>query len=315
MFAAEVECDRAVSDAEVQVQEEAVRLPWLSLALGILIATAACGGGGDGGGTPAQSGSLSGNWQISLARHVNPVPPVIYTGFLVQSGDSIAGNLLFYFPTDPLTNCSGLVPITGTVDNGDLSMTIDEFGEQVSLQGTSSPMSGEFSNVPGGCTAYANSGTWSAVQIAPLAGSFHGTFTSTVGNGTINVTGTLEQGPNTGAGSASLSGNLTASGSSFCSYLSSATITGLISGTTVELNLYGPNGSEITQVGQVGEINNTNIVPSPGVCSVASPQNGINGNPCLLVTPDGTSLTGNYYFPSPSAGCLADQGTVSLTLP
>lgn len=75
MFAAEVECDRAVSDAEVQVQEEAVRLPWLSLALGILIATAACGGGGDGGGTPAQSGSLSGNWQISLARHVNPVPP------------------------------------------------------------------------------------------------------------------------------------------------------------------------------------------------------------------------------------------------
>ena len=291
-----------------------MRLPWVSLMLGILSATAACGGSG-GSATSAPSGSLSGNWQISLARHVNPVPPLIYTGFLVESGDSISGNLLFYFPTSPLTNCSGLVPITGTVDGTNLSMTINEFGEEVSLQGTPSPMGGEFSNVAGGCTAFANTGTWSAIQVAPLAGSFHGTFTSTAGNGTINVTGTLAQGPNTGAGTASLSGTLAATGPSFCSYLSSATITGLVSGTTVELGLYGPNGDEITQIGQVGQINNTNVVPSPGVCSVASPQSGINGNPCLLVTPDGTSMTGNYYFPSPAPSCLADQGTVSLTFP
>jgi len=282
------------------------------LVLGILIATAGCGGGS---GTAAQSGSLSGNWQISLARQANPTTLLIYTGFLLQSGDSIAGNLLFYFGTDPLSNCSGLVPITGTVAGSNLSMTIDEFGEQVSLQGMPSPMGGEFSNVAGGCTDFANSGTWSAIQVAPLAGSFHGTFTSTEGNGTINVTGTLAQGPNTGASSASLSGTLAATGSSFCSYLSSATFSGLISGTTVELGLYGPNGSEITQLGQVGEINNTDIVPSPGVCTVASPQNGVNADPCLLVTPDGTSLTGNYYFPSPSAGCLADQGTVNLSFP
>jgi hypothetical protein len=277
---------------------------YLSLALGILLASMACGGGSK---AAPQSGTLSGNWQVTLERHVNPVPPLIFTGFVTQSGNSLAGNFILG------SKCLGVGPLTGTLNDSNLSLTIDEFGEQISLEGAVSPLGGEFSNLTGGCTAFANTGVWTAVQVAPLTGSFHGTFTSSKGNGVLNVSGTLAQGPNTGASTATLSGNLAVTGpGSFCSYLSTATISGLISGTTVALNLYGPDGAEITQIGQVGQINNPSVVPSPGVCGANTPK---NSNPCLLVAQDATSLSGNYAFPFISSSCTGDVGTIQLTLP
>lgn len=258
--------------------------------LALLTATLSCGNS-----TPAskpQSGPLSGNWQIALRRHVLPVPPLIFSGFLVQSGNSVTGAVSLG------SLCSGVGTIAGSVDGNSVTLTINEFGEEISLQGNmptlGTPMAGQFSNLAGGCTAYANSGTWSAVQIAPITGAFHGTFTSSanIGNGTTNVTGNLDQGANTGSSTATLTGAITATtGASLCSYLSSATITGLISGNAVVLDLYGPDGAQIAQFGNFGS------------------------NPAVKVTPEGTSISGTYVFPSISSSCPGDQGTFQLTFP
>jgi hypothetical protein len=72
----------------------------------------------------------------------------------------------------------------------------------------------------------------------------------------------------------------------FCPYLTTATITGLISGTNVTLNLFGPNGSQISQV--------------PFVATATS---------------NGASLTGSYLFPKISTACPGDTGTMQLTFP
>lgn len=255
----------------------------------MLAATISCGSGGK---ATAPTGALSGNWQISLNRHVLPNPALVFSGFLIQSGNSISGTVSLG------SNCLGVGPVSGTIDDQNVALTINEFGEEISLQGSmptaTEPMTGEFSNLAGGCTAYTNTGTWSAIQIAPLSGGFHGTFVSSpaIGNGTVDVSGTLNQGPNTGNSSASLSGNINAtSDAQFCSYLSSATITGLISGTAVMLNLYGPNGAEIAQIGN------------------------LSSTPAVTVTPDATSVSGTYVFPGTSTSCTGDQGTFQLTFP
>ena len=261
-----------------------------------------CGGGGA---PTSQSTSLSGNWQIALSRHVLPKPPLIYTGFLIQSGNSITGSVLFNLASVGSGRCEGVGSVTGNFESQTVTLIIDELGESVSLNGTLSSnstsnttstmsLTGEFSNLAGGCTNYTNTGTWIATNVAPLSGSFHGTFTSAAipSNGTLNVTGTLTQGPNTGSSSATLTGTIAVSGNpTFCSYLSSATITGLISGTSVALSLYGPNGSLITQTGELGT------------------------NSTVTITPDAKSLTGTYSFLAISSSCLGDQGAFQLTFP
>jgi hypothetical protein len=270
---------------------ERVVKAWLGFLIGTLLGGTACGGGGIS--TP-QAGPLSGNWQISLQRQANPTPALTFTGFLLQSSNSVSGNVILG------NGCPGVGSIAGTVAGQNISLTIDDFGEDVSLNGTmpsgTGPISGGFSSLAGGCTASANTGTWSAILIPAIAGSFHGTFTSAESNGTLDVTGTLNQGPNTGSSTANLSGTIAAGGAAhFCSYLSTATITGLISGTTVSLNLYGPDGSQIAQIGEIG--------------------NPIAPSTIATVTPDGTSLSGTYLFPAISKSCAEDQGTFELTFP
>jgi hypothetical protein len=275
----------------------------VGLLLSMLIATTECGGGGSN--AASNSGALSGNWQIALVRHAVPTQPLTYTGFLTQSGNSVTGNLILgsgYIGS----GCSGVGPVTGTANGQNISLTIDEFGEDVNLTGTTStsnaaPMTGEFSWLAGGCNAFPGTGTWSAFQVAPISGTFHGTFTSTLpppNNGTLNVVGTLSQGPNMGSGSAALTGSISVVGTPhFCNYLSTATITGLISGTSVSLNLFGPDGSLITQIGQIGQIGNPQVTDQ------------------VTVTADATALSGPYIFPAISTTCAQDQGTFQVTFP
>jgi hypothetical protein len=263
-----------------------VRRLSLTFLLGILITAMSCGGGG-GGSTP-QASVLSGNWQFTITGQV--LQPFALTGFLTQSGNSVTGSLV------SVSSCPGVTPITGTVSGQSVTFSIDQFGENISLNGTlpsgTTPLGGDFTSLAGVCQASADAGTWSAVQVTPIAGSFQGSFTSRFGNGTVSVTGTLSQGPNTGESAATLSGTMEAtSGTAFCAYLSSETVTGLISGTAVSLNLYGVDGLELTQLGNLGN------------------------SPTVTVTPDGTSITGPYLFPAISSSCPADQGTFQLTFP
>jgi hypothetical protein len=279
-----------------------VRQLVVGLLLGTLIANVACGGGST---TNSSSGALSGNWQIVLTRHAVPTQPLTYTGFLTQSGDSVSGNLILGSGFIG-SGCSGVGPVTGTVNGQNVSLTINQFGEDVNLTGTApasnaAPMNGEFSWLAGGCNAFPGTGTYSAFQVTPINGSFHGTFTSTLpppNNGTVDVVGTLTQGPNTGGSTANLTGSISVVGTPhFCSYLSTATITGLISGTSVSLNLFGPDGSLVAQIGQIGQIGNPEVTSE------------------VTVTADATALSGPYTFPAISTSCDGDQGTLQVTFP
>lgn len=248
-----------------------------------LIAVAlACGGGGTSGGA---SSPLTGNWELSLQEHGVAEPPLFYTGFLIQNGSSVTGSVILG------GGCDGVGPVTGTVDGQNLTLNINEFGQDLSLIGSlpaaSAPMEGQFSTLAGACTTpYASTGTWSAVLVSPLNGNFTGTLTSTPASGIapVNVNGTITQGPNTGSSTATLSGTITATNptSSFCGYLTTAVITGVISGEGATLDLFGPDGSLISQIS-------------------------------ATVTPDGTSLSGNYIFGQLSKSCLGDQGQLTLT--
>jgi len=229
---------------------------------------------------PAPS-SLSGNWSITLNRHA-ATDPQTFSGFLVQSGDTLSGSVILG------DGCSGVGPVTGTLDGQNLNMTISEFGQDLNLAGTAPTgngiLSGGFSTLPGGCTAFPNTGTWVAQLVPPIHGTFHGTLTS-ARNGTTNVDGDLEQGDNTGASTAALTGAVTATiPQQFCNYLTTATISGSISGTHVTLNIFSPGGVQITQIE-------------------------------ASTTPDATSMTGPYVFQGISNTCFGDQGVFQITFP
>jgi hypothetical protein len=234
---------------------------------------------------------LSGNWQITLNRQTNPVP-LTYTGFLLQTNNSVTGSLILG------DGCSGDGPVKGTINGQSLQLDVNEFGQNLTLTAAlpstgsaSTFLGGQFSTVTGGCT-YSSSGTWSAVQVAPITGPFHGKLVSSAGNGTVDVAGTFTQGPNTGASYATLSATLsTTSVPPFCSYVATASITGVISGTTATLFFFDANGTQMNTF--------------PLVATVAL---------------DGTSLTVDYFFLPISSSCQTgngqgDTGTLKLSFP
>jgi hypothetical protein len=254
-----------------------------------------CGGNNTGNNSNTPD-LLSGNWQLTLVRH-NDVTPFAYSGFLLQSGDAISGSLIL----NSGNGCGGVGPVTGTVSGQNFQMDVNDFGGDLSLTGSlptasagGTSMSGQFSTLYNGCNFFSSStGTWTATQVAPISGTFHGSFVSPT-NGTLAVTGTLNQGPNVGSSIAQLNGTITAdtsAGTRFCPYLTTGTLTGFISGTTISLNLYGPNGAQ------------TGAIP-------LSP-------PALpgTVMANGKSLSGSYSFFTISTACPADSGTMSITFP
>lgn len=262
----------------------------------LVAATVGCGSNRPA--TPP-SDLLSGNWEITLQRHAHP-GTLLFSGFMLQSGSAVTGSLILG------GGCNGVGTVTGTVHGQNLALTIDEFGQEISLTGTlptgspsgSTFISGPFSALAGGCATYASTGTWSATQVTPISGTFHGTFVSTASSGvapdTFNVTGSLTQGPNTGSSNATLTGTVTATGTPhFCPYLTSATITGLISGTSVTLNLFDTTGSQIAQVAPATITTNGASL----TCSAAA-----TGNVC-------------YSFPPISSSCPGEQGAIQLSFP
>jgi hypothetical protein len=244
----------------------------------------ACGGGSSS--STATTSSLSGNWVITLNRQANP-EPLTYTGFLLQSGDSVTGSLVLG------DGCAGVGPVRGTVDGQNLQLDVNEFGQNLTLTGTlptsggsGAFVGGPFSTLIGGCTG-ASTGTWSGTRIPPLTGPFHGTLTSDFTNGTVSVAGNLTQGPNVGASNADFSGTLTTTGvPPFCSYVTSASITGNISGTTANVLFFGPNGSQL------------NLIPI-----------------VATIAPDASSLNAKYDFEGISKTCTGDIGTLQLSFP
>lgn len=251
------------------------------LALSLLLS--ACG---SNSGKAPSSGSISGNWQMSLQKGGSTNAPRSQTGFLIQNSDVVTGGMMLID-----TPCSGVGSVSGSVSGSAVSLTVNPTGVLVNLSGTigsdQASMSGNYTILSTGCSGSQSapiSGTWTADLVAPLTGTVQGSMTSKPHGTTVSLTGQLSQGANTGDSVSSIAGNLGFTG--YC--YTTATVLGSISGTSVALDLVNSDGSEIGQI--------------TGTASL-----------------DGTSVTGTYAVlglgPGASQNCVdGDSGTVTLTL-
>lgn len=235
------------------------------------------------GGSSSNTGSLTGNWQITLTN-TSTGAQKSESGFLVQSGGSLSGALLL----TGQTACAGVGTAQGSVNRSDVTLSVQQVGQTVNLSGTSTNanasamLNGNYNILSSPC-GNSQVGTWTGVEVKPLAGSLTAVFKSSLNAGSVlNFTGTISQSQNSGSSAAAnLSGNLSSQNST-C--LSSAMIGGQISGTTVVLNLTSSEGLAI------GQYTGT-------------------------ITPDATTITGTYnvYPQAPPGGCH-DYGTATITV-
>lgn len=247
-----------------------------------ILITSACGGGGSSKSSGA-SGLLSGNWQIVLTQtQPPPTGSQVQTesGFLTQSGNLLAGSIL----QSGATTCVGLGTASGSVTGSNVSLTLDQTGQTVTLNGTTTSdgatVAGDYSILASGCGS-STVGTFTGTQVKPLSGNLQATFTSGEFSGSVYAfTGTLTQAPNTGMSYGPLSGSMTSTNSP-C--LNSLSIAGQVRGTSVIFNFLASDG---TAQGQFQGTTST----------------------------DGTTLTGTYDFLAETNGCYGDAGTVTIAL-
>jgi hypothetical protein len=169
-----------------------------------------------------------------------------------------------------------------------VTLAVVAASQTFSLSGTLSPdgstMTGTYTTVATPDCGTAQTGLqWSASLIPPLSGSVQGMIHSSGGSGNpaasqeYTVAGILNQGPNTGANNATITGTL-----NFPGYpcLDTASVTGQISGSSVILQLVGQNGLIVGQIGSA-------------VCSPSS----------------ATTNGGSAIFQSSTAGAYIVQGS------
>jgi hypothetical protein len=255
----------------------------ISILLALPLLMTACSSSSGHSNTSSSPGSVSGNWQMTLQSTDTKLKPVAQSGFLLQNGNAVTGSLIVSNST-----CSGVGSVSGNVDGSNVSLEINPTGTVIDLTGTvsgQSSMSGSYTILSTGCAGSGDApqtGTWTASLVPPLSGNLQGTFTSNR-LGPFAVTGQVSQGPNTGISNAALTGTLNVPGYCFAT----ANITGVVSGTSVVMNLVDPNGSELGEV----------IATS---------------------SPDGTSMTGTLkelgLGQSAPQGCKSsDSGAITLT--
>jgi len=250
------------------------------LGLACVLMTSACGGSGPPNSANANA-VLSGNWQIVLAgteTSSSGSSTNIESGFIMQSGNSLAGSILL----SGATPCPGLGTVSGTVSGSNVAITVDQIGQTVTLTAhaaSDTSMTGDYSILASGCGS-STVGTFTATQVKPLSGNFQATFTSGEFIGQVyNFSGSLTQGPNTGMNYATLSGTMS---SSNAPCIKTFSIAGQVSGTSVLFNFLGSDGSA------QGQYRGT-------------------------TTTDGITLTGTYDFLAQSNGCFGDAGTVTMS--
>ena len=203
--------------------------------------------------------SLAGNWQIALT----PNDQVTFqsrtlSGFAQQAGSNVNGSVSFLIPN--VTNPSappgaGAAPLTGNCVGQSVNLSVNQNGQMLTLTGTSSSdlssLSGTYTSPAGSCEPTEN-GLWTAILVRPMAGSFQGVFHSVSSNSyslqdrDFQITGTLTQGANTGATSASLTGTITATD---YQCFSTAALNGTVSGSRVRLSIIGTNGLQVGEMG------------------------------------------------------------------
>jgi hypothetical protein len=193
-------------------------------------------------------------------------------GFLLQPNSAATGAAAFSIslPTSPNpTVCnSGSAAITGTLTGQNVALTAVAGSQTFSLTGTLSfdgtTMVGTYDSTAGTAADGTPCGTaqsglqWNAIAVPPLMGSIQGTFHSAGGPAGLNqqdfqVSGAISQGANTGADTATVTGNLSfinvVTNLSDYPCFAGANIQGQIRGNSVFLQLTGGDGSVIGQIG------------------------------------------------------------------
>jgi hypothetical protein len=285
-------------------------LPFL---LAGLVVLSACGGGSSN--QSQSSGALAGNWQFTMAAPSdNSFQGGIQGGFLLQNNGTVTGAVVYEIlllaqQGGPTTLCnSGSAPITGTVSGQNITLTATAGTQSFTLTGTlsadNSTMMGTYTSTDGqGCGTAQTGLRWSATSVPPLTGtvqgSFHSIFDPSLKNQDFQVTGTLTQGQNIGASSATVTGTL-----SFQGYpcLPGASVNGQISGNSVILQIIAPNGLNVGQIGApVGSSR-----PYPAPVTVVSSTSGV-----VLQGPNGYGVTTSSC---PGGNLNGDGGNLCLAL-
>ncbi len=232
------------------------------LCLAAILVLPGCGGASSS--SSQSSGALSGNWQFTLTAPTDGSFVGGPTGgfLLHEDGKQSVTGAVVYSITAPQvsqTVCnSGSAPVTGTISGQTVTLTIVAGDQSFTLKGTLSSngqtIMGTYSSTDGkGCGTAQAGLDWSAVSVAPLTGAVQGTFHSTGAGSTAGlrdqdfaVTGMLTQGENIGASNATITGVLT-----FVGYpcLSTVSVNGQISGSSVVLQLIGTDGLNAGQIG------------------------------------------------------------------
>jgi hypothetical protein len=262
-----------------------VASPERALLLVVLVSVvglSGCGGSSSSGNGSQIPLSLAGNWQFTMGEQLNsdPTKPSfsggLQGGFLLQNNGAVSGQANFLIMTQPPlgsggqpTPCnSGTDVITGTISGQTVNLTAkSSAGQTFTLTGTldfsGTTMSGTYTSTDGaGCGIVATQ-SWTATYVPPLTGSIQGLFHSMGGSAGLNeqdflVSGNLLQAANSGASSATVTGNLrfvdptTANSDYPC--LALASVTGTISGNSVYLQLTATGGATVGQIGQNGPI-------------------------------------------------------------
>ena len=246
------------------------------LAAALLAATimlSACGSGGSSA-SLQNNVTLSGNWQFTMA---SPADGSFFGGlqggFLQQSSRSLQGTAAYAVSLSQLLiPCSsGYASITGTISGQSVTLTASAGTQTFTFAGTlsfdGSTMIGTYSSTAGTSSDGAPCGTaqsglqWSAIFVPPITGAIQGSFHSAGGaagltNQDFPVSGSLTQTANSGGGSATaaVTGalNFISPSSNTDDYpcLSTASVSGQISGNSVILQIIGAGGSILGAIGE-----------------------------------------------------------------
>jgi hypothetical protein len=272
--------------------------------LSSLLALSACGGSG----TPTQapgSGSIAGNWQFTMTNPSdNSFQGGIRGGFLLQNQGAVTGGVVYsvFLPAQsngaPTLCNSGSAPVTGTISGQTVTLNVPAGAQTFTLNGSlsadGSTMIGTYASTDGkGCGKAQTGLQWSATLVPPLTGAIQGNFHSTLNpalkNQDFQVTGSLSQGENIGASNATVSGTLTFQG---YPCLTTASVNGQISGSSVILQIIAGNGLTVGQIG--APVGSSNPFPVSFVSSPAGAVlEGANGYGVSTSACPGGTLAGD----------------------
>lgn len=287
------------------------------------LALTACGGGSGSSSQSQTTVAPAGNWQFTLtAPPDNSFLGGVQGGFLLQNNGVITGGMTYSVLLPPqilggaATICnSGSAPVTGSIHGQTVSLVAVAGPQTFTLTGTlsadNSTMVGTYSTTDGmGCGTVQTALQWSAIAVPPLSGAIQGNFHSSMNpllrDQDFPVTGTLTQGDNIGASNATVTGTL-----NFQGYpcLTTASVNGQISGSSVILQIISPSGSNSGQIG--APLGYTNPSPVNVVTSTAGTVlQGTHGYGITTKTCPGGTLAGDI-----GNVCLALGNTTSCTQP